>query len=82
MAEEISKPLSMAQKITMISSGDSAVGVAKLTGAVLDIMTRLPAAIQKLTGVNISVGGGGEGGRVFALLNCNILLTLHPCCFR
>lgn len=54
MAEEISKPLSAAQKITMVSSGGSEVGAAKLTGEVLEIMTRLPIAVEKLTGVNIS----------------------------
>uniref|UniRef100_A0A8D0ALH6 Flotillin n=1 Tax=Sander lucioperca TaxID=283035 RepID=A0A8D0ALH6_SANLU len=54
MAEEISRPLLQAQKITMVSSGNSEVGVAKLTGEVLDIMTRLPAAVENLTGVRIS----------------------------
>ncbi|CAB1320980.1 unnamed protein product [Coregonus sp. 'balchen'] len=54
MAEEISRPLAQAQKITMVSSGDAEVGAAKLTGEVLDIMTRLPATVEKLTGVNIS----------------------------
>uniref|UniRef100_A0A8C7P196 Flotillin n=1 Tax=Oncorhynchus mykiss TaxID=8022 RepID=A0A8C7P196_ONCMY len=54
MAEEISRPLAQAQKITMISSGGTEVGAAKLTGEVLDIMTRLPATVEKLTGVNIS----------------------------
>ncbi|KAJ8334415.1 hypothetical protein SKAU_G00400540 [Synaphobranchus kaupii] len=54
IAEEISRPLSAAQKITMVSSGGSEVGAAKLTGEVLDIMTRLPEAVQKLTGVSIS----------------------------
>ncbi|KAG9344968.1 hypothetical protein JZ751_009508 [Albula glossodonta] len=54
MAEEISKPLSAAQKVTMVSSGGSEVGAAKLTGEVLDIMTRLPQTVEKLTGVNIS----------------------------
>lgn len=54
MAEEISKPLSAAQKVTMVSSGGSEVGAAKLAGEVLDIMTRLPAAVEKLTGVDIS----------------------------
>lgn len=38
----------------MVSSGGSEVGVAKLTGEVLDIMTRLPMTVEKLTGVNIS----------------------------
>lgn len=54
MAEEITKPLSAAQKITMVSSGGSEVGAAKLTGEVLDIMVRLPQAVEKLTGVSIS----------------------------
>lgn len=54
MAEEISKPLSAAQKVTMVSSGGSEVGAAKLTGEVLDIMIRLPQTVEKLTGVNIS----------------------------
>lgn len=54
MAEEISKPLSEAQKITMVSSGGSEVGAAKLAGEVLDIMTRLPNAVEKLTGVHIA----------------------------
>ncbi len=54
MAEEISKPLSATNKVTMVSSGGSEIGVAKLTGEVLDIMTRLPETIEKLTGVKIS----------------------------
>lgn len=55
MAEEISKPLTAANKITMVSSSGSEVGAAKLTGEVLEIMTRLPAAVEKLTGVDISL---------------------------
>ncbi|KAG5856243.1 hypothetical protein ANANG_G00005980 [Anguilla anguilla] len=54
IAEEISRPLCATQKLTMVSSGGSEVGAAKLTGEVLEIMTRLPAAVEKLTGVNIS----------------------------
>ena len=54
MAEEISRPLTEAQKITMVSSGGSEVGAAKLAGEVLSIMTQLPDAVEKLTGVDIS----------------------------
>lgn len=54
MAEEISKPLCKAKKVTMVSSGDGEVGAAKLSGEVLEIMTRLPEAVEKLNGVNIS----------------------------
>uniref|UniRef100_A0A8B9LCE3 Flotillin n=1 Tax=Astyanax mexicanus TaxID=7994 RepID=A0A8B9LCE3_ASTMX len=57
VAEEISKPLSAANKVTMVSSGGSEVGAAKLTGEVMDIMTRLPETIEKLTGVSISQVG-------------------------
>lgn len=55
MAEEISKPLSAAQKVTMVSSGGSEVGASKLAGEVLDIMTKLPATVEKLTGVDIAL---------------------------
>lgn len=54
MAEEISKPLCKANKVTMVSSGGGEVGAAKLSGEVLDIMTRLPETVEKLTGVTIS----------------------------
>ncbi|CAG5889162.1 unnamed protein product [Menidia menidia] len=54
MAEEISRPLCEANKVTMVSSGGGEVGAAKLSGEVLDIMTRLPEAVEKLTGINIS----------------------------
>uniref|UniRef100_A0AAQ5ZUH2 Flotillin n=1 Tax=Amphiprion ocellaris TaxID=80972 RepID=A0AAQ5ZUH2_AMPOC len=54
MVEEISRPLCQAQKITMVSSGGGEVGASKLSGEVLDIMTRLPDTVEKLTGVNIS----------------------------
>lgn len=54
MAEEISKPLCEANKVTMVSSGGGEVGAAKLSCEVLDIMTRLPETVEKLTGVSIS----------------------------
>lgn len=53
MAEEISRPLCEAKKVTMVSSGGGEVGASKLSGEVLDIMTRLPEALEKLTGVSI-----------------------------
>lgn len=54
MAEEISKPLCAAHKVTMVSSGAGEVGAAKLSGEVMDIMTRVPDVVEKLTGVSIS----------------------------
>lgn len=54
MAEEISKPLLEAKKVTMVSSGGAEVGASKLAGEVLDIMTKLPLTVEKLTGIDIS----------------------------
>ncbi|XP_078422886.1 flotillin-1-like [Cetorhinus maximus] len=53
VAAEISQPFTKVKKITMISSGNGEVGASKLSGEILDIMTRLPETIEKLTGVSI-----------------------------
>uniref|UniRef100_A0A3P9NPJ2 Flotillin n=1 Tax=Poecilia reticulata TaxID=8081 RepID=A0A3P9NPJ2_POERE len=65
MAEEISRPLCEANKVTMVSSGGGDVGAAKLSGEVLEIMTRLPEAVEKLTGVNISQVAHSPGSFFF-----------------
>lgn len=54
VAEEISGPLTSANKITLVSSGSGAMGAAKVTGEVLDILSRLPESVERLTGVSIS----------------------------
>ncbi|KAG2469498.1 FLOT1 protein, partial [Polypterus senegalus] len=58
MAAEISKPMSQAKKVTMVSSGAGEVGPAKLTGEVLEIMNRLPDTVERLTGVSITQSPG------------------------
>uniref|UniRef100_A0A674B8F5 Flotillin n=1 Tax=Salmo trutta TaxID=8032 RepID=A0A674B8F5_SALTR len=80
IAEEISRPLSMAQKVTMVSSGGGEVGAAKLTGEVLDIMTRLPAAVEKLTGINISqVSVCVEERKIVFVFVCAYTVCEHIC---
>ena len=54
VAEEISGPLTSANKITLVSSGSGAMGAAKVTGEVLDILSRLPESVERLTGISIS----------------------------
>ncbi|KAF6113793.1 flotillin 1 [Phyllostomus discolor] len=54
VAEEISGPLTSAKKITLVSSGSGAMGAAKVTGEVLDILSHLPETVERLTGVSIS----------------------------
>ena len=53
MAAEVAAPLSQAKKITMVSSGTGDVGASKLTGEVLDIVTKVPEMVKAVTGVDI-----------------------------
>ncbi|XP_071444712.1 flotillin-1 isoform X2 [Hetaerina americana] len=53
VAAEVAAPLSQAKKVTMVSSGNGPVGAAKLTGEVLDIVSRVPEVVRNLTGVDI-----------------------------
>ena len=38
----------------MVSDGSGEVGAARITGEVLDIMTRVPDMVNKMTGVDVS----------------------------
>lgn len=53
VAAEVAAPLSQAKKITMVSSGQGDVGAAKLTGEVLNIVTKVPDLVKTMTGVDI-----------------------------
>ena len=54
VAAEIAAPLAQAKKVTMVTSGKGDVGAAKLTGEVLEIMTRLPQMVKSMTGVDMT----------------------------
>jgi len=54
VAAEIAAPLAKCKKVTMISSGSKDVGAAKITGELLDIVIRMPQAMEQLTGVDIT----------------------------
>ncbi|XP_074641764.1 flotillin-1-like isoform X2 [Tubulanus polymorphus] len=53
MAAEVAAPLSACNKITMVSSGNSDVGAAKLTGEVMEVIEKMPKLIKNLTSVDI-----------------------------
>ncbi|EFX80835.1 hypothetical protein DAPPUDRAFT_303889 [Daphnia pulex] len=53
MAHEIATPMSKTKKITMVTSNGET-GAAKLTGEVLEIMTKMPELVKSLTGVDVS----------------------------
>jgi len=54
VAAEVSAPMSQANKITMVSSGDGPIGASRVTGEVLEIMGSLPETVKKMTGVDIT----------------------------
>jgi len=54
IAAEVAAPLSQAKKVTMVSTGDSEVGAAKLTGEVMNIVARVPEMVHKMTGIDVS----------------------------
>lgn len=54
VAAEVSAPMSQANKITMVSSGDGPIGASRVTGEVLEIMGSLPDTVKKMTGVDIT----------------------------
>ncbi|KAI9560962.1 hypothetical protein GHT06_011918 [Daphnia sinensis] len=53
MAHEIAAPMCETKKITMVTANGET-GAAKLTGEVLEIMTKMPELVKSLTGVDVS----------------------------
>ncbi|KAA3679216.1 flotillin [Paragonimus westermani] len=54
LAAEISAPLAQCDKVTMVTTGDGEIGISKLTGEVLTLMSRLPSVIHTMTGVDVT----------------------------
>ncbi|XP_014221338.1 flotillin-1 isoform X1 [Trichogramma pretiosum] len=54
VAAEVAAPLSQAKKITMVSSGNGAIGAEKLTEEVLSIVARVPELVKTMTGVDVA----------------------------
>lgn len=60
----------------MVSNGQGDVGAGKITGEILDIVARLPKAVEALTGVDISKVYCIQ--YVFALLYAYLVLHVYP----
>lgn len=57
MAAQVAQPMTQTKKITMVSSGKGDVGAAKLTGEIIEIMTKMPTLIHSISGIDISKVG-------------------------
>ncbi|KAL3313688.1 Flotillin-like protein 1 [Cichlidogyrus casuarinus] len=53
IAGEITGPLDNCKKVTVVSNGDGELGVAKLTGEILQVMSSLPKVIESMTGTKV-----------------------------
>lgn len=53
VAAEVAAPISQCKRIVMVSSGKGEVGAGKLTGEVIDIITKTTSMVHQLTGVNV-----------------------------
>jgi hypothetical protein len=51
---EIAAPVSMCDKITMVSTGDAPIGIQKMTREILSAVKDLPEVMHDLTGVDIT----------------------------
>ncbi|NWS50184.1 FLOT1 protein, partial [Probosciger aterrimus] len=53
-AEAVAQPLLGTRRVTLVAGASGDVGVSRLPGEVLDVVTRLPSAIEALTGVSVT----------------------------
>ena len=53
IARAIAEPLGKTEKITIVSSGDGALGASKITKDIVDIVAQLPPVLEGVSGINI-----------------------------
>jgi flotillin len=53
LARAVAEPLSKTEKITIVSTGDGALGASKITKDIVDIVGQLPPVLEGVTGVNL-----------------------------
>jgi len=54
IAAEIAAPLANVERIKIVSGEGGEIGISRITGEVIDIMSKLPETVQKLTGIDIT----------------------------
>ena len=67
IAAEIAAPLANVERIKIVSGEGGEIGISRITGEVIDIMSKLPETVEKLTGINIT--------KVCLFLELNIALS-------
>ncbi len=63
IAAEVAAPLAQCNKVVMVSNGSGEVGAGKLTGEVLDIITKVHMTVAQLSGTPLSNVSGPKNHR-------------------
>jgi len=53
LASEIAQPLMSVSKVTMVSNGDSNIGISKMSEEILSLMDKIPKLIGNMTGIDL-----------------------------
>jgi flotillin len=75
VAAEVAAPLAQCNRVVMVSQGDGQIGAGKLTGEVLDIITKVHLTVAQLTGTsasNVSMTGGDSSSGSGSVLGLNV----------
>ncbi|NXG46452.1 FLOT1 protein, partial [Psilopogon haemacephalus] len=54
VAEAVAQPLLGTRRVTLVAGGEGALGVSRLPEEILEVVTKLPAAVEALTGVSVT----------------------------
>ena len=54
MIAEVAAPISQTKRVTMVAGPGGELGIHKLTGEILETVSRLPVTVEKMTGVDVS----------------------------
>ena len=81
VAEAVAQPLLGTRRVTVVAGGSGDIGVGRLPAEILGVVTKLPSAVEALTGVSIAQVrrlGGAVGLGVTAQLRLSPSAPLRP----
>ncbi|NXX38589.1 FLOT1 protein, partial [Tricholaema leucomelas] len=54
VAEAVAQPLLGTRRVTLVSGGSGDLGVSRLPTEILEVVTKLPTAVEALTGISVT----------------------------
>lgn len=74
----MAQPLLGTRRVTLVAGGSGDIGVSRLPGEILDVVTRLPAAVEALTGVSVTQVWGVTSGSLGGFGDSRVPSSLVP----